>query len=143
MAARRDDTVRHARDSSLAMRDVLDTPSRHQSDRQLLTFLQGEAAIPTLDGAEVRVRAARAFYQQAVAGYLAARTDRERSVLGDAMYFAQMATIEARFNPEGSARFRAMAEAKLGMETSPRVVADVARSVPVDAPSLADLPQAA
>ena len=34
------------------------------------------------------------------------------------MYFAQMATIEARFNPEGCAHFRELAESKMAGRTS-------------------------
>jgi len=70
------------------------------------------------DTVEARVHATRQFYQAAVAAYLGARTAADRSVLGEAMYFAQMATIEARFNPEGCAHFRALAESKMAGRTS-------------------------
>ena len=46
-----------------------------------------------------------------MATYLGARTDDERARLGKAMYFAQLATIEARHNPAGCAAFLAAAEA--------------------------------
>jgi hypothetical protein len=58
-------------------------------------------------------------------------------MLGEVMYFAQMATIEARFNPEDSLRFRALAEERLAGNVTrmpPRLVA---------APGLAELPDAA
>jgi hypothetical protein len=70
------------------------------------------------DTTEARVRTTRQFYQGAVAAYLGARTEGDRSILGEAMYFAQMATIEARFNPEGCAHFRALAESKMAGGTS-------------------------
>jgi hypothetical protein len=89
------------------------------------------------DAAETRVAAARVFYQSSVAAYLAAESEQERSTLGEIMYFAQMATIEARFNPEGCARFRALAEERLAGNVTrmpPRLVA---------APEWAELQQAA
>lgn len=74
---------------------------------------------PAAAAAEARVREARAFYHDAVAAYLGAVTEQEREFAGEAMYFAQMATIEARFNAEGSARFRALAEAKIPAPAEP------------------------
>jgi hypothetical protein len=79
MAASRDDSDRGERDSETAM----------------------------IDAADTRVAAARAFYQRSVAAYLNAKSEQERSTLGEVMYFAQMATIEARSNLEGCVHFRA------------------------------------
>jgi hypothetical protein len=89
------------------------------------------------DAAETRVAAARVFYQRSVAAYLAAASEQERLTLGQAMYFAQMATIEARFNPEGCARFRALAEERLA-GTATRIPPSL-----VAAPAGAELPHAA
>jgi hypothetical protein len=90
-----------------------------------------------VDAVETRVAAARVFYQRSVAAYLNAESEQERSTLGEVMYFAQMATIEARSNLEGCARFRALAEERLAGNVTrmpPRLVA---------APALAGLPHAA
>jgi len=64
-----------------------------------------------IDLADARVRRTRERYRGTVAEYLGARTDDERVRLGKAMYFAQLATIEARHNPEGCAAFIAAADA--------------------------------
>ena len=90
-----------------------------------------------IDAAEARVAAARAFYQRAVAAYLAAESEQERSTLGEVMYFAQMATIEARFNPEGCAHFGALAEERLAGNITRMPTRLVA------APAVAELPHAA
>ena len=66
---------------------------------------------PPIDLADGRVRRTREHYCGTVAAYLAARTDEERARLGNAMYLAQLATIEARHNPEGCATFLAAADA--------------------------------
>lgn len=79
-----------------------------------------------IDAAETRVAAARVFYQRSVATYLNAKSEQERSTLGEVMYFAQMATIEARSNFEGSAHFCALAEERLAGDVTrmpPRLVA--------------------
>ena len=109
MAASRDDSDRGERDSETAM----------------------------IDAAETRVAAARVFYQRSVAAYLNAKSEQERSTLGEVMYFAQMATIEARSNLEGCVHFRALAEERLAGNVTrmrPRLVA---------APAFAGLPHAA
>jgi hypothetical protein len=88
---------------------VLSQPHSHGE----VTAVAEQLSVPVSDAGEARARSSRAFYQDAVASYLGARTAEERSVLGDAMYLAQLATMEARFNPEGCARFRALAELKM------------------------------
>lgn len=90
-----------------------------------------------VDAAEARVAAARAFYQRSVAAYLAVESEQERSRLGEVMYFAQMATIEARFNPEGCAHFRALAEEALAENVTPMLPRLVS------AAELSELPHAA
>ena len=90
-----------------------------------------------VDAVETRVAAARVFYQRSVAAYLNAESEQERSTLGEVMYFAQMATIEARSNLEGCVHFRALAEERLAGNVTrmpPRLVA---------APAFAELPHAA
>jgi hypothetical protein len=78
-----------------------------------VAVIERQPPLPVSNAAEARCCSTRAFYQDAVAAYLSARTEEERSVLGDAMYFAQLATMEARFNAEGCARFRALAELRM------------------------------
>jgi hypothetical protein len=105
MAASRDDSDRGDRDSERVM----------------------------IDAAETRVAAARVFYQRSVAAYLNAKSEQERSTLGEVMYFAQMATIEARSNLEGCVHFRALAEERLAGNVTrmpPRLIAAPAVGLP-------------
>ena len=64
-----------------------------------------ELATAPLDLAAARVCRTREHYRRTVAAYLGAGTAEERARLGKAMYFAQLATIEARHNPEGCEAF--------------------------------------